>query len=88
MHVVMVNIRTYVCTACHTQVVCPRRCHVTFVIHIFCIEHIDADDAVVNPKVNNMLQCYDSVKYDLLWISDANILGQSTTSQTSVECFV
>ena len=44
-----------------------------------------AKNDVVNPKINNMLQGYDSVKYDHLWMSDANIMGQSCTGPLSVE---
>ena len=47
-----------------------------------------AKNDVVNPKINNMLQGYDSVKYDLLWMTDANIMSQFCTGPTSVEYLV
>ena len=32
----------------------------------------------INPKINNILQCYDSLKYDYVWICDSNIKGLYT----------
>lgn len=37
-----------------------------------------AQDVVVNPKVNNMLNAYENAKYPLFMISDAGIKGQCT----------
>ena len=31
----------------------------------------------VNPKINNMNQGYKAAKYDLLWICDSNIKGNT-----------
>jgi ceramide glucosyltransferase len=43
--------------------------------HIF----TGAEDSVVNPKINNILQGYPSVKYGFLWIVDSSLLTVPTT---------
>ncbi|XP_065673153.1 ceramide glucosyltransferase-B isoform X2 [Hydra vulgaris] len=35
---------------------------------------VGAQSIGVNPKINNMIQCYDSIKYEYFWICDSNIL--------------
>ncbi|XP_066916288.1 ceramide glucosyltransferase-like [Clytia hemisphaerica] len=32
-----------------------------------------AENVGVNPKINNLMQCYDSLKYEHVWICDSNI---------------
>jgi ceramide glucosyltransferase len=36
---------------------------------------IGAKSVGVNPKINNMITAYESAQYELIWISDANILS-------------
>lgn len=38
----------------------------------------------VNPKINNMNQGYKAAKYDLLWICDSNIKGNTVFFVSSI----
>ena len=40
------------------------------------ITPLGANSIGVNPKINNIFNAYHSAKYDLLWISDSNILSK------------
>ena len=37
---------------------------------------LGATDVGVNPKINNIMQCYEHTKYQYIWICDSNIQGK------------
>lgn len=41
--------------------------------HVDAKMYCGAKNVGVNPKINNILQCYNDLKYDYIWICDSNI---------------
>lgn len=44
-------------------------------VHVF----QGACDVGINPKINNIMQCYEQIKYQYVWICDSNILVQASS---------
>ncbi len=42
-----------------------------------------ASSVGINPKINNINLAYNSTEYDILWLSDSNIISKLGTLQLS-----
>ncbi|KAK9459027.1 glycosyl transferase family 21-domain-containing protein [Lipomyces oligophaga] len=48
---------------------------------------VGAEDAGVNPKVNNLIKAYEAAAYDIVWILDSNCWVVPSTLKTSIATF-